>query len=93
MKKTASDIVQGAQNKRLSSKQDCRTPGTPTFNFQQSVKMVFFGQIPILQGILEGRRRRCDQRKKWLPNVNDWTDRPVPDLLTIAHNRQEWRPQ
>ena len=36
----------------------------------------------ILQGTLEGRRRRGWQRKGWMDNVNEWAHLPVPELLT-----------
>lgn len=45
----------------------------------------------ITEGTLEGGRRRSGQRKNFLTKVKGWTVLPAQGLLTIAHNRQEWR--
>ena len=36
----------------------------------------------ILQGTLEGGRRRGRQRKCWMDNIREWTSLPMPELLT-----------
>ena len=47
--------------------------------------------ITILQGILEGWRRSGRQRKCWMDNTKERTSPPVPELLTVAPRRQEWK--
>jgi hypothetical protein len=44
----------------------------------------------ILQGTLEGSRRRGRQRKNWFENVKDWTKLATPDLLRQAEDRPRW---
>ncbi|KAI8491786.1 hypothetical protein Bbelb_305910 [Branchiostoma belcheri] len=44
----------------------------------------------ILQGTLEGKRRRGRQKKVWLDNIKDWTSLTVPQLLTAAQDRRTW---
>ena len=35
----------------------------------------------ILQGTLEGGRRRGRQRRSWVANIMEWTELGMPDLL------------
>jgi hypothetical protein len=44
----------------------------------------------ILQGTLEGSRRRDKQRKNWSENVKEWTKLATPDLLRQAQDRPRW---
>ncbi|KAI8518874.1 hypothetical protein Bbelb_021310 [Branchiostoma belcheri] len=44
----------------------------------------------ILQGTLEGKRRRGRQKKVWQDNIKDWTSLTVPQLLTAAQDRRTW---
>ena len=45
----------------------------------------------ILQGTLEGSRRRGRQRKSWTDNVKEWTGLTMPVLLARAQDRPGWR--
>ena len=46
----------------------------------------------ILQGTLEGGRRRGRQRKCRMDNIKEWTPLPMPELLTKASCRKKtWR--
>ena len=45
----------------------------------------------ILQGTVEGGRRRGRQRKSWSDNIKEWTEMTTPQLLTVATNRPYWR--
>ena len=45
----------------------------------------------ILQGTLEGARKRGRQRKSWTDNVKEWTCLSTPELLRTAANRDSWR--
>ena len=60
---------------------------------------VWFGCVPlhdslfkiILQGTLEGGRRRGRQRKCWMDNIKEWSSLPMPELLTQASRRKDWK--
>ena len=45
----------------------------------------------ILQGTVEGGRKRGRQRKSWSDNVKTWTDLTTPQLLTASTDRPAWR--
>ena len=45
----------------------------------------------ILQGTLEGGRRRGREKKCWMDNVKEWTSLPMPELLTRASCRKDWK--
>ena len=62
-------------------------------------KMQWYGHVTrhntmaktILQGTLEGGRRRGRPRKSWSDNVKEWTDMDTPTLIRAAEARQNWR--
>ena len=45
----------------------------------------------ILQGTSEGGRHRGQQRKCWMNNIKVWTSLPMPELLTGASCRKDWK--
>ena len=45
----------------------------------------------ILQGTLEGGRRRGRQRKCCMDNIREWISLPMPELLTRASSRKDWK--
>ena len=45
----------------------------------------------ILQGTVQGGRRRGRQRKPWEDNIKEWTGLEWNILLRNAKNREEWR--
>ena len=45
----------------------------------------------ILQGVVQGGKRRGRQRKRWEDNVKEWTGLEWNILLRKAENRKEWR--
>ena len=45
----------------------------------------------ILQGTVEGSRRRGRQKMIWSDNITEWTGKSFAETQTMAHNRQEWR--
>ena len=45
----------------------------------------------ILQGTVQGGRRRGRQRKRWEDNIKEWTGLEWDILLRKAENREEWR--
>lgn len=62
-------------------------------------KLGWFGHVTrhdtlskrILQGTVEGGRRRGRQKKSWVENIKEWTDLAMPDLLNAASQRQRWK--
>ena len=62
-------------------------------------KLQWFGHVTrhdtlsrtILQGTVEGGRKRGRQRKSWSDNVKSWTEMTTPQLLTAAIDRPTWR--
>ena len=62
-------------------------------------KMIWFGHVTrhdslcktIMQGTIEGRRRRGRQRKCWLDNIKEWSTLTMPELLEKAMDRPVWR--
>ena len=45
----------------------------------------------ILQGTVQGGRRRGRQKKRWEDNVTEWTGLKLGEALRKAKNREEWR--
>ena len=45
----------------------------------------------ILQGTVQGRRRRGRQRKRWEDSIKRWTGLEWNIVLRKAENREEWR--
>ena len=45
----------------------------------------------ILQGTVQGGRRRGRQRKRWVDNIKEWTGLEWNITLRKAENREEWR--
>ena len=44
----------------------------------------------ILQGTVQGGRRRGRQRKRWQDNIKEWTGLEWNIILRKAENREEW---
>ena len=45
----------------------------------------------ILQGTIEGKRRRGRLKKKWTDNIVEWTDKSFAETQAMAHHWQEGR--
>ncbi len=45
----------------------------------------------VLQGTVEGRRRRGRPKKSWIDNTAEWTGKSFAETQAMAHNRQKWR--
>ena len=45
----------------------------------------------ILQGTVQGWKRRGRQRKRWEDNIKEWTGLEWNILLRKAENREKWR--
>ena len=47
--------------------------------------------VPVLQGTVEGKRRRGRQRKSWMDVIKEWTGCSFHTLLRTAEDRERWR--
>ena len=73
-------------------------PQEPVLAIVKRRKLAWLGHVTrhdsfsktILQGPLEGGRRRGRQRKCWLDKIKGWTSLPMPELLTRAFRRKDW---
>ena len=86
---------------RLGVEQD-QFPCVPQEPLRATVKrwkLAWFGHVTrhdslpqtILQGTFEGGRRRGRQRKCWVDNIKEWATLPMPELLTRATCRKDWK--
>ena len=46
---------------------------------------------PILQGTVQGGRRRGRQKKRWEDNIPEWTGMTLGAAMRKADSRKEWR--
>ena len=73
-------------------------PQEPLLSIVKRRKLSWFGHITrhnalpktVLQGTLEGGRRRGRQTKCWMDNVKEWTRLDSPSLLRAAEDRAGW---
>ena len=62
-------------------------------------KLAWFGHVTrhqtlsktILQGTVQGGRKRGRQKKQWMDNIRDWTGEKDEELLKKAEDRNAWR--
>jgi hypothetical protein len=62
-------------------------------------KLAWYGHVTrhdslsktILQGTVNGSRKRGGQRKTWIDNIKEWTGLSVSTLLRVAERRDQWR--
>ena len=45
----------------------------------------------ILQGTVQGGRRKGRQKKRWRDNISEWTGVGLGEALRRAEDREEWR--
>ena len=61
-------------------------------------KLSWFGHVcrhdtlpkVILQGSVDGRRRRSRPRKSWKDSIVEWTGQPMSSLLRVPEDRRRW---
>ncbi|XP_038052343.1 uncharacterized protein LOC119725050 [Patiria miniata] len=74
-------------------------PQEPLLATMKRRKLKWFGHVTrhnslcqtIMQGTVEGGRRRGRQRKSWVDNVKEWTNMNMSELLVQAADRTAWR--
>jgi len=62
-------------------------------------KMSWFGHVnrhntlskTILQGTVEGKRKRGRQKKIWSNNIREWMEGDLVDLTRATENRKNWQ--
>ena len=77
----------------------CNKDIEPLLKTVKTRKLKWFGHTvrhnslakTILQGSVEGGRKRGRPKKTWLANIKEWTQRDVHSLLSSAQDRQLWR--
>jgi len=45
----------------------------------------------ILEGRLDGKRRRGRQMRRWTDDIKDWSNRSVAEYSRLARDMQQWR--
>ena len=76
------------------------SPGCSLVGLMLKLKLQYFGHLmrransfekTLMLGKIEGRRRRGQQRMKWLDGITDLVDTGLGELRELVTDREAWR--